>query len=114
MILYLNHKQNRIEAVLKRPDPHNPFKSYCEEIEVPDNFDITIQYLNKNNEPRIRELTVAELKEKLSYREKRFNGYPEVEEQLDMLWHAMNTGEFPKVESFYNAIKDIKDKYPKE
>lgn len=39
--------------------------------------------------------------------------YPNIGDQLDMLWHAMDSGALPKVDSFYNSIKDIKDKYPK-
>jgi hypothetical protein len=40
--------------------------------------------------------------------------YPGVSQQLDMLWHAMDTGEIPVAKEFYNAIKAVKDKYPKE
>jgi len=39
--------------------------------------------------------------------------YPSVIEQLDMLWHIMDSGEIPKSEAFYNSIKEIKTKYPK-
>lgn len=38
--------------------------------------------------------------------------YPPIGEQLDMLWHAMNRGEIPKAESFFNAIKAVKDEVP--
>lgn len=50
----------------------------------------------------------------LGYREMRQAEYPVVKDQLDMLWHAMDTGAMPKAEPFYSAIKAIKDKYPKE
>jgi hypothetical protein len=39
--------------------------------------------------------------------------YPEVKDQLDMLWHAMNADESKRLEPFYSTIKEIKDKYPK-
>ena len=39
--------------------------------------------------------------------------YPRVEEQLDMLWHAMDDGTLTKVDAFYDANKAVKDKYPK-
>lgn len=113
MILYLNIKENRIEAILKRPDPNNPFKSYCKEIELPDDFNIHIEYLNADGEPRVREMTVEELENALSYKEKRYNNYPKLAEQMDMLWHAMDKGEIPKVEAFYNSIKEVKDQFPK-
>lgn len=53
------------------------------------------------------------IKFQLNYSELRVNAYPTVQEQLDMLWHGMNDGNFAKVEPFYSKIKSIKDKYPK-
>lgn len=43
----------------------------------------------------------------------RRTNYPSVNDQLDMLWHAMDNGETNKAIDFYNAIKIVKDKYPK-
>lgn len=43
----------------------------------------------------------------------RRNEYPPVEEQLDMLWKAMDSGQLPKADGFYNRIRAVKDKYPK-
>ncbi len=34
--------------------------------------------------------------------------YPSVEEQLDMLWHAMDDGQMAKVEPFYSSLKQVK------
>lgn len=39
--------------------------------------------------------------------------YPSIADQLDMLWHAMDSGALPKVDSFYSAIKAVKDQNPK-
>lgn len=39
--------------------------------------------------------------------------YPPIEDQLDMLWHAMNNDETKRLEPFYSTIKLIKDQYPK-
>ena len=41
--------------------------------------------------------------------------YPSYTEQLDMLWHAIDADETLKVQfaDFYNAIKSVKDAYPK-
>ena len=47
------------------------------------------------------------------YQRKRIYEYPRVEEQLDMLWHAMDDGILTKVDAFYDANKAVKDKYPK-
>lgn len=49
----------------------------------------------------------------LSHADLRRAAYPPVGAQLDMLWHAMDRGETPKVEPFYSAIKRVKDAYPK-
>lgn len=39
--------------------------------------------------------------------------YPDITEQLDALWHAMDQGVIPKVEPMYSSIKEVKDRYPK-
>ncbi|EKT4480247.1 hypothetical protein QEM02_000296 [Pseudomonas putida] len=39
--------------------------------------------------------------------------YPSVEEQLDMLWHAMDQGLMPKVEPFYTTLQKVKQQHPK-
>lgn len=43
----------------------------------------------------------------------RRGSYPSKGDQLDMLWHAMDIGQIPKAQQFYNTIKAVKDKYPK-
>jgi hypothetical protein len=47
------------------------------------------------------------------YRNSRFVEYPSVKEQLDAIWHSMNSGVLPKAEPFFSLIKTVKDKYPK-
>jgi hypothetical protein len=44
---------------------------------------------------------------------KRAPNYPHIHDQLDMLWHAMDSGEIPKAKDFYNAIAKVKTDYPK-
>jgi hypothetical protein len=44
---------------------------------------------------------------------KRAAAYPPIEEQLDMLWHAMASDLTKRLEPFYSTIKAIKDRYPK-
>jgi hypothetical protein len=48
------------------------------------------------------------------YQRIRATQYPALADQLDMLWHAMDTGALPKVDSFYSAIKAVKDANPKQ
>lgn len=48
-----------------------------------------------------------------TYDLKRVRNYPTIGDQLDMLWHAMDAGQIPKAQQFFNSIKQVKDKYPK-
>jgi hypothetical protein len=48
-----------------------------------------------------------------TYDAQRRNAYPAISEQLDALWHAMDSGALPKVAAFYDPIKEVKDNYPK-
>lgn len=47
------------------------------------------------------------------YRIHRQGRYPKLEEQLDMLWHAIDSGTLDKTCDFYTTLKAIKDNYPK-
>lgn len=106
MILYLNLEKNRIEAILKKPDLFNPFKEYCQEIQVPDDFNIHVDYINDSGETRRREMTVTELQAALTYREKRWAEYPSAGEQFDMIYHQ-------GIDAWKAKIDEIKAKYPK-
>lgn len=54
------------------------------------------------------------IKHTVDYKELRSQHYPFVTEQLDMLWHAMNSGDTPKIEPFYTTIAEVKTKFPKD
>jgi hypothetical protein len=47
------------------------------------------------------------------YQRSRKAEYPEIGDQLDMLWHALDSGTLDKSSQFYTSLKTIKDKYPK-
>jgi len=53
--------------------------------------------------------------EQSDYAQQRRNSYPEIGDQLDMLWHSIDQN--PSLKSqyfdFYEAIKAVKVKYPK-
>jgi hypothetical protein len=55
------------------------------------------------------------IKEQPPYIKQRRNAYPEIGDQLDMLWHSIDKD--PQLKSkyfdFYEAIKAVKVKYPK-
>lgn len=48
-----------------------------------------------------------------TYQQERRFSYPDVGDQLDMFWHAMNSGQMPKIQPFYDQIKSVKEQYPK-
>ena len=50
------------------------------------------------------------------YQRKRAFEYPQIGDQLDKLWHSINADNTLKTQfaDFYNTIKAVKDKYPKE
>jgi len=68
--------------------------------------DLIVESSNiKNNEEKIE----------APYINQRRNAYPEIGDQLDMLWHSIDQD--PQLKSkyfkFYEAIKAVKTKYPK-
>ena len=56
---------------------------------------------------------LTDVQTQLNYRGKRKDEYPPIQDQLDMLWHAMDEDVLPKVDGFYDLLKSVKDKYPK-
>ena len=40
--------------------------------------------------------------------------YPSIGDQLDMLWHAIDTNSLNKTSDFYTAIKAVQEAHPKE
>jgi len=55
----------------------------------------------------------AEIAKSREHKLPRIKAYPKIDEQLDMLWHAMDSGEIPKATEWYNKIKEVKDSIPK-
>lgn len=47
------------------------------------------------------------------YQTQRMMEYPGIADQLDMLYHAIDTGTLDKTSDFYTTLKAVKDKYPK-
>lgn len=56
---------------------------------------------------------VRPAKPPVTYSQARRAAYPRIEEQLDMLWHAMDADESVRLEPFYSIIKLVKDSNPK-
>ena len=61
------------------------------------------------------EAKINEIGTESNYVQQRKNTYPEIGDQLDMLWHSIDQD--PQLKSkyfdFYEAIKAVKVKYPK-
>jgi len=68
-------------------------------------------------EEEIKTAAIAQIEIDISmqYQGNRANAYPQVGEQLDLLWHAIDadTDLKTKLAGFYNAIKAVKDANPK-
>lgn len=47
------------------------------------------------------------------YQRDRADAYPKLGDQLDMLWHAIDTGTLDKTSDFYTELKQVKDNNPK-
>jgi hypothetical protein len=48
------------------------------------------------------------------YTARRHNSYPDVKQQLDMLWHEIsNNGSISTEGEWFNAIKEVKETHPK-
>lgn len=52
--------------------------------------------------------------EATQYQRDRAGNYPTIADQLDMLWHAIDTNSLNKTSDFYTAIKAVKEAHPKE
>lgn len=51
---------------------------------------------------------------KEQHKQKRAAAYPSIQDQLDLLWHAMDDGTIPgKGSPWYTAILAVKTQYPK-
>lgn len=74
----------------------------------------TIVYHDKGDPITMEQLVAADAQlQLLEYKAQRTKEYPSVADQLDMLWHAMDTGEMAMSKEFYTSCKAVKDKYPK-
>ena len=77
-----------------------------------------IRWGESTEQPTEKEINdkIAELQaeyEANQYQRDRSTEYPELPEQLDMLFHAIDAGALDKTSAFYTTLKAVKDKYPK-
>ena len=53
------------------------------------------------------------LEDAIEYKHDRKEQYPDIGDQLDMLWHAIDTGTLDQTSEFYTTLKEVKDNNPK-
>ncbi len=82
----------------------------------------TIHWVDGNTKNITKEQIQAKYDElveedkKIQYQRDRAESYPELKEQLDLLWHAIDGGKFnvkSKETDFYKKLKAVKDANPK-
>lgn len=88
--------------------------------EVHINDDGSIQWINPSKAPvsddkiNKKYLELVEKSNKELYKIDRSKAYPSIQDQLDMLWHAIDRGiTLDKDSEFYISLKRVKDLYPK-
>lgn len=57
--------------------------------------------------------TISAEIEEIRISQERSKQYPSIAEQLDMLWHAIDSGKIDKTSQFYKSIKVVKEANPK-
>jgi hypothetical protein len=87
-----------------------------------DNFGVKDGVLNWEGDPELKptdkeiadtiKLLQAEW-DAAKYARNRKKSYPQIADQLDMIYHAIDAGALDKDSDFYKALKAVKDKYPK-
>lgn len=53
------------------------------------------------------------IEDAVAYKSDRADAYPDLADQLDMLWHAIDSGTLDKTSDFYTTLKQVKDTNPK-
>ena len=101
-----------IEAILKI-DPNAQVSVNADDINQITWHNGTTPIPKADIEAKMNEM--ANEPEQSNYAQQRRNAYPEIGDQLDMLWHSIDQD--PQLKSkyfdFYEAIKAVKVKYPK-
>mgnify|MGYP000017574795 CR=1 FL=1 len=77
-----------------------------------------MEWLSSDPQPSDAEIATAQTAyDAKAYARTRASAYPSIGDQLDMLWHAVDTGDWTaakvKTTEFYTALKAVKDANPK-
>ena len=103
-----------IEKAILKINPNAEFTINADDINQITWHNRTTPIPKADIEAKINE--IANEPEQSNYAQQRRNAYPNIGDQLDMLWHSID--EDPQLKSkyfnFYEAIKAVKVKYPKD
>lgn len=89
-------------------DPDNAHNALLIYDETVINSELFEQAFSSQNVLEIKK--AADLKTLQGFRK---NEYPSIGDQLDMLWHAIDSGSLDKDSDFYKSLKAVKDANPK-
>lgn len=105
MFITIDEKNHITGVTGKKPPLVDSIKVSADDLVDYGNTDYVFKYIGKKviKVPKVKPID-----------ELRVNEYPSIENQLDMLWHAMDVGEIPKATIWYNTVKSVKNKYPKD
>ena len=102
-----------IEKAILKINPNAEFSVNASDINQITWLNSTTPIPKAEIEAKMNEM--ADEPEQSQYAQQRRNAYPEIGDQLDMLWHSIDQN--PSLKSqyfdFYEAIKAVKVKYPK-
>jgi hypothetical protein len=120
-IFAIYDSQGNISGILSIPEefidtqPLEPGQAYLkvegENVEPYDKVDVVNKKILK--QPKPEEPKSYAPPEEPEYYKLRKMTYPSVQEQLDMLYDAMKSGEIPKATKWFNTITAIKENIPK-
>ena len=85
---------------------------------IKDNDYSTLKWNDDSPKPTLKELEderdklIAEYNAQ-EYQRKRVSAYPEIKEQLDLLYHDMTAGKGDKTGEWYKAVNKVKTDNPK-
>lgn len=90
---------------------YNNFKGYRgNPPENKEEYDAMDIWVDKSIAPTWEEVSADIEKQKV--KEARQKQYPNIAEQLDMLWHAIDDNKLDKTSGFYTSLKTVKDNNP--
>ena len=81
-----------------------------------------VSWTSSDPQPSVADIEAADVTyntewDAKAYARTRANAYPSIGDQLDMLWHAIDVGDWTAVKvkttSFYTELKAVKDANPK-